>query len=95
MAEDLRKDGVKVSAYDVKLGDERAKPLQDHAADIGVELASSHADLASRADFIVSAVTASQAVPVAQACAPAVKQYSKMPITSWGCLVGWGAAACR
>jgi 3-hydroxyisobutyrate dehydrogenase-like beta-hydroxyacid dehydrogenase len=74
LAEDLRKDGVKVSAYDVKLGDHRAKPLQDHAAAIGVELASSHADLASRADFIVSAVTASQAVPVAQACAPAVKK---------------------
>ena len=33
----------------------------------------SHADLAAQADFIVSAVTASQAVPVAQACAPAVK----------------------
>jgi 3-hydroxyisobutyrate dehydrogenase-like beta-hydroxyacid dehydrogenase len=74
LAEDLRKDGVKVSAYDVKLGDHRAKPLQDHAADIGVELASSHADLAARADFIVSAVTASQAVPVAQVCAPAVKK---------------------
>jgi 3-hydroxyisobutyrate dehydrogenase-like beta-hydroxyacid dehydrogenase len=74
LAEDLRKDGIKVSTYDIKLGDERAKPLQDHAAAIGVELASSHADLAARADFIVSAVTASQAVPVAQACAPAVKK---------------------
>ena len=74
LAEDLRKDGVKVSAYDIKLGDDRAKPLRDHAAAIGVELASSHADLASGADFIVSAVTASQAVPVAQACAPAVRK---------------------
>ena len=74
LAEDLRKDGVRVSAYDIKLGDDRAKPLQDHAADIGVALASSHADLAAQADFIVSAVTASQAVPVAQACAPAVKK---------------------
>src|SRR5205814_2908838 len=31
-------------------------------------------ELAAQSDFIVSAVTASQAVPVAQACAPAVKQ---------------------
>jgi 3-hydroxyisobutyrate dehydrogenase-like beta-hydroxyacid dehydrogenase len=74
LAEDLRKDGVRVSAYDIKLGDNRAKPLRDHAAGIGVALASSHADLAAQADFIVSAVTASQAVPVAQACAPAVKK---------------------
>ena len=35
-------------------------------------LAASHAELASQADFIVSAVTASQAVPVAEACAPAL-----------------------
>jgi hypothetical protein len=48
--------------------------LTDHAARIGVTFASSHADLAGRADFIVSAVTASQAVPVAQASAPAVKK---------------------
>ena len=48
--------------------------MRDHAAGIGVALASSHADLAGRADLIVSAVTASQAVPVAQACAAAVKQ---------------------
>src|SRR4051812_30261757 len=73
LAEDLRKDGVRVSAYDIKLADNRAKPLQDHAAGIGVALAASHADLAAQADLIVSAVTASQAVPVAQACAPAVK----------------------
>ena len=39
-----------------------------------MQLASSHADLAARADLIVSAVTASQAVPVASACAPAVKK---------------------
>jgi len=74
LAEDLRKDGVRVSAYDIKLGDDRAKPLQDHAAGIGVALAASHADLAAQADLIVSAVTASQAVPVAQACSPRLKQ---------------------
>jgi len=74
LAEDLRKDGVRVSAYDIKLGDDRAKPLRDHAEGIGVALASSHADLAAQADLIVSAVTASQAVPVAQACVPGLKQ---------------------
>ena len=74
LAEDLRKDGVKVSAYDIKLGGEHARPLQDHATGIGVALASSTADLAARADFILSAVTASNAVPVAQACAPALKK---------------------
>lgn len=73
LAEDLRKDGASVSAYDIKLDDDRALPLREHAARIGVVLATSHADLASRADLVISAVTASQAVPVAQACAPAVK----------------------
>lgn len=74
LAEDLRTQGVTVSAYDIKLGGDQAKPLCDHAAGLGVALASSHADLAARADFIISAVTASQAVPVAQACAPPLRQ---------------------
>jgi len=74
LAEDLRKDGVRVSAYDIKLDGAQARALQDHAAGIGVTLASSHADLAAGADFIVSAVTASQAVSVARACAGTVKQ---------------------
>jgi 3-hydroxyisobutyrate dehydrogenase-like beta-hydroxyacid dehydrogenase len=74
LAEDLRKQDIRVSAYDIKLGGDQAGPLRDHAAAFGVALACSHADLAAQADFIVSAVTASQAVPVAQACAPAVKK---------------------
>src|SRR5438552_6078214 len=73
LAEDLRKQGVRVSAYDIKLDGEQAHVLRDHAAIHGVALATSHADLAAQADFIVSAVTASQAVPVAQACAPAIR----------------------
>ena len=70
-AEDLRKQDIRVSAYDIKLGGDQAGagPLRDHAGAFGVALASSHADLAARADLIVSAVTASQAVPVASACA--------------------------
>jgi 3-hydroxyisobutyrate dehydrogenase-like beta-hydroxyacid dehydrogenase len=74
LAEDLRRQDVGVSAYDIKLGTSQDGALRDHAALHGVALAASHGDIAAQADFIVSAVTASQAVPVAQACAPAVKK---------------------
>jgi 3-hydroxyisobutyrate dehydrogenase-like beta-hydroxyacid dehydrogenase len=75
LAEDLRKQDVRVTAYDIKLrSDQAGGALRDHASAHGVGLTASHADLAAQADFIISAVTASQAVPVAQACAPAVKQ---------------------
>ena len=74
LAEDLRKQDVGITACDLKLGNDQAGPLRDHASAHGVALAASHADLAAKADFIVSAVTASQAVAVAQACAPAVKK---------------------
>jgi len=73
LAEDLRKQDARVTAYDLKLGNKLAGPLRDHAGSNGVRLAADHADLAAQSDFIVSAVTASQAVPVAQACAPALK----------------------
>jgi 3-hydroxyisobutyrate dehydrogenase-like beta-hydroxyacid dehydrogenase len=75
LAEDLRKQDVKVAAYDIKLrSDQTGQPLREHAKHHGVSLTASHADLAAQSDFIVSAVTASQAVPVAKACAAAVKQ---------------------
>jgi 3-hydroxyisobutyrate dehydrogenase-like beta-hydroxyacid dehydrogenase len=74
LAEDLRKQDVKVSAYDLKLGGDQADALRKHAAEFGVTLVASHGDLAGQADFIVSAVTASQAVPVAEACAPSIRQ---------------------
>ena len=74
LAEDLRKQDVRVTAYDLKLDSDQATALRDHASAHGVALAASHADLAVQSDFIVSAVTASQDVAVAQACAPAVKQ---------------------
>ncbi|PDT76104.1 DUF1932 domain-containing protein [Bradyrhizobium sp. C9] len=73
LAEDLRKQGVKVVAYDIKLDRDHGAPLRAHAAETGVTLAQSHADLAARVDFIISAVTASQAVPVAEACAPTIR----------------------
>jgi 3-hydroxyisobutyrate dehydrogenase-like beta-hydroxyacid dehydrogenase len=74
LAEDLRALGVSVSAFDLKLGGSAGAPLREHAAKHGVALAPTHASLADRAELIVSAVTASQAVPVAQACANAVRK---------------------
>jgi 3-hydroxyisobutyrate dehydrogenase-like beta-hydroxyacid dehydrogenase len=74
LAEDLREQDLKVAAYDIKLGGGQQAALREHAGGIGVALAGSHAELAASADFIVCAVTASQAVPVAQACAPAIRQ---------------------
>src|SRR5882672_9720924 len=59
LAEDLRKQDVRVIAYDLKLGTDQAGALRDHAAAHGVALAASHADLAAQADFIVSAVMTS------------------------------------
>ncbi|MBX3621688.1 MAG: NAD(P)-dependent oxidoreductase [Rhizobacter sp.] len=73
LAEDLRAQGVKVSAHDLKLHTEAGGPLRQHAAEHGVTLFDSHAELAEQADFLVSAVTASQAVPVAEACAPHIR----------------------
>ncbi|TPQ29959.1 NAD(P)-dependent oxidoreductase [Bradyrhizobium guangdongense] len=74
LAEDLRQQDIRVAAYDTKLDGDQAAPLREHAAKFGVALATSHADLTARSDFIVSAVTASQAVPVAKACAAAINQ---------------------
>src|SRR5688572_29854847 len=73
LAEDLRAQSVHVSTYDRKLAGADAAPLRDHANAHGVHLTNSHAELAATCDFIISAVTASQAVSVAQACAAAVK----------------------
>jgi 3-hydroxyisobutyrate dehydrogenase-like beta-hydroxyacid dehydrogenase len=74
LAEDLRERGVRVRAFDLKLAAGAGEAMREHAARHGVALASSHAALAAEADLIVSAVTASQAVPVAQACAAGVRR---------------------
>ena len=74
LAEDLRAQGIAVRAFDLKLHQPTGLPLLAHAQRHGVELASSHADLANACDLIISAVTASQAVPVAQACAATIGQ---------------------
>jgi 3-hydroxyisobutyrate dehydrogenase-like beta-hydroxyacid dehydrogenase len=75
LAEDLRARGVaRVLAYDIKLGGGEEAPLREHAAQHGVALLASHAALAEGADLILSAVTASQTVVVARACAPAMRK---------------------
>lgn len=74
LAEDLRARGVEnVMAYDIKLGGEDEKPLRDHAQQHGVKLTASHGELAAGADLVISAVTASQAVPVAESCAASLR----------------------
>jgi len=78
LAEDLRAQGVTVSAYDLKLshvaGRDHGQPIREHAAAHGVVLASTHALAVHGVDLVVSAVTASQAVPVAEAAAPGLKK---------------------
>ncbi|KNZ33263.1 MAG: dehydrogenase [Methylibium sp. NZG] len=70
LAEDLRAQGVTVIAFDLKLVGEAGHAMREHAAQHGVPLAASHAGAVRGTDLVISAVTASQAVPVAQACAP-------------------------
>ena len=80
LAEDLRAQASPaVSAYDLKLGGAVEAPLREHADRCGVKLTASHRELASDADLVVSAVTASQAVPVAEACAPALRKRCLLP----------------
>ncbi len=70
LAEDLAVQGHSVVAYDIKLEGEGGNALREHAAKLGVALANSHASAVHRAELVISAVTASQAVPVADAVAP-------------------------
>jgi 3-hydroxyisobutyrate dehydrogenase-like beta-hydroxyacid dehydrogenase len=73
LAEDLRAAGVAVSACDLKLGTAAGAAMASHAESQGVTLAGSHAELVRDADLIISAVTASQAVAVAEACTPGLR----------------------
>lgn len=78
LAEDLRAQGQAITAYDRKLdpgGDEVASAaLRAHAQALGVQWAASAAALAaSGPSLIISAVTASQAVSVAQASVAGLK----------------------
>ena len=72
LAEDLRAQNVAVRAYDLKLHGPVAPALQKHAQQHGVSLVQDHQELVRGCALVISAVTASQAVAVAQACAPAI-----------------------
>jgi 3-hydroxyisobutyrate dehydrogenase-like beta-hydroxyacid dehydrogenase len=72
LAEDLRRQDLAVSAFDLKLHGEAGEPLREHALLHGVTLLDSHADAVRGAQLVISAVTASQTVAVAEACAPAI-----------------------
>ncbi len=74
LAEDLRAQGLAVTAFDRKLGGAAGNAMREHAARHGVILAPSHAAAVQGAELVVSAVTASQAVAVAEACAPGIAQ---------------------
>jgi 3-hydroxyisobutyrate dehydrogenase-like beta-hydroxyacid dehydrogenase len=74
LAEDLRERGIaQVLACDTQLGGPTEAPLRAHAHANGVTLLDSHAQLAERADLIISAVTADQTLAVAQACAAGLR----------------------
>jgi 3-hydroxyisobutyrate dehydrogenase-like beta-hydroxyacid dehydrogenase len=75
LAEDLQAQGLVVHAHDLKLDTpSSAQALREHAATHGVRLQPSHAALAATADVIVSAVTASQTLAAAEACATTIKR---------------------
>jgi len=71
LAEDLRAQGVAVSAFDLKFSKaDEAAPLRAHAEAHGVTLAASARALAEGVDLVVCAVTASQTLAAAEASAP-------------------------
>ena len=73
LAEDLRAAGQTVTAFDLKLNTAAAPALQAHARQHGVVLTIDHGSAVRSAELVVSAVTASQDITVAQACAGALK----------------------
>lgn len=72
LAEDLRAAGHPVTAFDVKLDGPPGASMRDHAQAHGVTLAGSHAEAVAAAELVICAVTASQTVAAADACAPAL-----------------------
>lgn len=70
LAEDLRGPGRRLVAFDLKFATPAGEAMRAHAAAHGVAVAADHAAAVDAAGLVVSAVTASQAVAVARACAP-------------------------
>ncbi|MBX3601873.1 MAG: NAD(P)-dependent oxidoreductase [Rubrivivax sp.] len=74
LAEDLRAQDLAVTAFDLKLSGAAGDAMRAHARQRGVLLAASHAEAVLGAGLVISAVTASQAVPVAATCASALER---------------------
>jgi 3-hydroxyisobutyrate dehydrogenase-like beta-hydroxyacid dehydrogenase len=72
LAEDLRAAGQVVTAFDLKLDSAEGEAMRAHARVHGVTLAGSHVEAVRSAELVVSAVTASQTIAAAEACAPAL-----------------------
>ncbi len=72
LAEDLAPQGHRLVAFDTQLEAEQGNAMREHAARTRVALAATHAQAVREAELVISAVTASQAVAVAQACALAI-----------------------
>jgi 3-hydroxyisobutyrate dehydrogenase-like beta-hydroxyacid dehydrogenase len=75
LAEDLRARGAALSAFDLKFtaaATPEADAMRHHARRHGVAVTDSHVQAVREAEFVISAVTASQAVAVAQSCAAAL-----------------------
>lgn len=72
LAEDLAPQGHALCMHDLLLVGGAGHAMRQHASGLGVAVAPTHAEAVQGAELVVSAVTASQAVPVAQACAPAL-----------------------
>jgi 3-hydroxyisobutyrate dehydrogenase-like beta-hydroxyacid dehydrogenase len=72
LADDLRAGGHPVAAFDIRPNDAMAR----HAAHVGVRWAGSHADVVRDAELVISAVTASQTLAVAEAAAPALAPHA-------------------
>ncbi|MCK9381405.1 MAG: DUF1932 domain-containing protein [Sulfuritalea sp.] len=76
LAEDLRMYIKTVTACDLKVGagdTAAAAAMQDHASKLGVALSATHPGTVAGADLVICAVTASQTVAAAEACAPGLK----------------------
>ena len=71
LSEDLRSLGVLVNAHDTKFNTStlQAQQMRDHAQRTGVQVHDSHALVCSNSDLVISAVTASQTLAAAKACA--------------------------
>jgi 3-hydroxyisobutyrate dehydrogenase-like beta-hydroxyacid dehydrogenase len=72
LGEDLHAAGQVVTAFDLKLASAEGEALRAHAREHGVTLAGSHAEAVRSAELVVSAVTSSQTIAAAEACASAL-----------------------